>query len=337
MKGFFLSKDLSKNVIDVVASALRTKDLNLGLFFDKYVLWWKENNELKCSPEVQVALLRIIYNNPQEAKRLLENPNPSGKKFREKMTENVRKSLSFEFFPLNEYKRYEKRVNNLFNNLKRMGYYIKYLPDENSGLPLNWRLVINLGAASVYETSLLFHRNYSIPYIPGSAVKGVTRHWTIQKFAKEYQKQRDVSYEIAIKEVDKALENGEDLGIKVNEITFKDVIKIFGTQKQRGKVIFFDTPPVLDDRDRDFVVLDVMNVHYRDYYQDKSSKTPPGDWMNPNPIFFLAVEKGTKFRFAVASKNQKLAEKAIKLLKEAVKKIGIGAKTSAGYGYFEVK
>jgi CRISPR-associated protein Cmr6 len=206
----------------------------------------------------------------------------------------------------------------------------------NSGLSLNWRLIINLGAASVYETSLLFHRNYSIPYIPGSAVKGVTRHWAIQRFAEEVQKLKNISYEEAVKEVDAALENGKDLGIKLDDgIKFKELIDIFGTQNQKGRIIFFDALPIIE-RNKDFVVLDVMNVHYRDYYQDEKGGIPPGDWMNPNPIFFLAVEKGTKFRFALASRNEELVEKAKTLLKEALENLGIGAKTSAGYGYFEM-
>jgi len=222
-----------------------------------------------------------------------------------------------------------KRFNSLINTLENEGFAI-----ECETLDLSWRLAINLGAASVYETSLLFHRNYSIPYIPGSAIKGVTRHWAIQKFAKEVQKLKSVSYEKAVKEVEMTLENGRDLGIELDGIKFKELTDIFGTQNQKGKVIFFDALPVLNDENKDFIVLDVMNVHYRDYYQDESGKTPPGDWMNPNPVFFLAVE-GIKFKFVVASKDSNLAERAMELLKEAVKKIGIGAKTSAGYGYFE--
>ena len=45
------------------------------------------------------------------------------------------------------------------------------------------------------------------------------------------------------------------------------------------------------------------------------------------------MEKGTKFKFALASKEEGFVEKANKLLKEALENIGIGAKTSAGYGY----
>lgn len=329
MKGFFLSKEVSERLIDVIADAVKAKKLNLGLFFDKYVLWWKEKGELKCNPQVQMALLK----NPQGVKRLLNYPNIEGKKFREEMTNRVvRFSLPFGFFSTNWYKFYEKRLKYLFNTLDQMGYY-----PESKELSLNWRLIINLGAASVYETSLLFHRNYSIPYIPGSAVKGVTRHWTIQKFAEEYQKSKNIKYEDAIKKVDKALENGEDLKLEVDILKFEELIKIFGTQNKKGEVIFFDALPVLDEnQNKDLIVLDVMNVHYGDYYGDKEGKIPPGDWMNPNPIFFLAVEKGTKFRFCVASKEKELAEKTMELLKEAAKNIGIGAKTSAGYGYFEV-
>ena len=84
-----------------------------------------------------------------------------------------------------------------------------------------------------------------------------------------------------------------------------------------------------------------MNVHYKPYYEaserelKENKEKAPGEWHSPTPIFFLAVEKRTKFRFALASKNENLIEKAKELLKEALDKIGIGAKTSAGYGYFE--
>jgi len=307
MKGFFLPKDLSERLIDVVADAIRAKKMNTGLFFDKCVLWWRERDELKCNPKVQIGLLKKIYINFQEIKGLLESSGIAGRKLAEKITEDVELSLPFGFFfPLDEYRLYKKRINNLLSILEQMGYHVEYLPGANSGLPLSWRLIINLGAASVYETSLLFHRNYSVPYIPGSAVKGVANH-----------------YAIMLKEEGK--------------VTNEEHRRIFGDQNRKGEVIFFDALPIPDDENKDFVVLDVMNVHYREYYQDESGRTPPGDWMNPNPVFFLAVEKGTKFMFTVASRDENLAKKAIELLKEAVERIGIGAKTSAGYGYFDVK
>jgi CRISPR-associated protein Cmr6 len=261
-----MPRNQSINVKNVIKTLTDQKlPLNLGLFFEKCTLWYEERGKRKCGIGKQFSLLR--------KDEILRVP--------------------FHLVPVILYENYGKRFENLIDSLEDLNYKTKKLE-----LKPIWRLVINLGAASVYETSLLFHRNYAVPIIPGSAVKGVTHH-----YAEEYGK------------------SSED-----------EIAKIFGTQDKKGEVIFFDALPVID-RDRDFIVLDVMNVHYRDYYQDEKGKTP-GDWMNPNPVFFLTVE-GIRFRFTVASKDEKLAERATELLKEVLLTIGIGAKTSAGYGYFE--
>lgn len=231
---------------------------------------------------------------------------------------NIRLDLP-PLFDTNLYKVFCNRMDHLLNTLKVSNHVV-----EEKEYELSWRLLINLGAASVYETSLLFHRNYSIPYIPGSAVKGITRHWAIQKFAKNSGKSPE--------DIDSALSKGEDLGISVDSISFVDLIEIFGAQDKKGKVIFFDALPILK-QNKAFIVLDVMNVHYKRYYEGKET---PGDWHNPTPVFFLAVERGTRFRFSLASKDGKIIDKTVRLLEEALKNIGIGAKTSAGYGYFEV-
>jgi len=330
-KGFYLPQQIGKNIVDTVKNAIETNSLNLGLFLDKYVLWYEEKDgKMNTNLTVQVSFLRKIDRLPGEVKKLLTDSQLSGKKFKNKIMENEKLSVPFEILPIKYYESYRQRMENLIVHLKQMGYSVMHVEQS-----LNWRLLVNLGAASVYEASLLFHRNYSIPYIPGSAVKGATRHWSIQKFVEELRKS-DISYEDGVKKIDLALENGNDLNINADEVAFRDLIRIFGTQNKKGDVIFFNALPVLKEN-KDFVVLDIMNVHYGDYYRDESGKTPPGDWMNPTPVFFLAVEKGTKFKFTVISKNSNLANKAINLLKEAINKIGIGAKTSAGYGYFEVE
>ena len=60
---------------------------------------------------------------------------------------------------------------------------------------------------------------------------------------------------------------------------------------------------------------------------------------NPIPVFFPAVETGAVFRFVVAptprSKDGDV-EFAAKYLKIALNEHGIGAKTAAGYGWFEI-
>jgi len=328
-KGFFVPRKMEEKLIDILTEATKEKKLNLGLFLDKYVLWWYDDreNERKCNLDVQLSLLKKVIDKPNDVRNLLTNSNVRGRKFREKMIEDVRLSISSDFIPIPLKDRadnfYKKKMDHLLDILSQTGFHIEYLPDRRSGLTLNWRLAINLGAASVYETSLLFHRNYSIPYIPGSAVKGVTRHWAILKFAEKSKKNP--------KMIDNALSQGKDLEISVENISFADLIRIFGTQGKKGEVIFFDALPIIEQKN-DFIVLDVMNVHYKPYYEKGET---PSDWHNPTPIFFLAVEMGTKFRFALASMSENLVKKAKELLKEALRNIGIGAKTSAGYGYFE--
>ena len=237
-------------------------------------------------------------------------------------------NLALHSFNNDLYLTFHNRLNAILNNFKMRRYSI-----EDDLHEVKWRLIINLGAASVYETSLLLHRNYSIPYIPGSAIKGVTRHWAIQKFAEEFQKRNNVSYEYAVKEISTSLENGKELEMKVDDIEFKELVEIFGGQDKKGRVIFFDAMPVIDemDKSKEFIILDIMNVHYKPYYEKAEI---PGDWHDPVPVFFLAVEKGIKFRFVMASKNKKLVMDTKKLLTEALENLGIGAKTSSGYGLF---
>jgi len=215
---------------------------------------------------------------------------------------------------------------------ERIEHWIKNMGNnfEKFEATTSWRLVIGLGASHPQETSMTLHHIYGIPYIPGSAIKGVTRHWAVLKFAEEMSKSENIKFEKAIEEVSKALENGEKIDLKVEDLEFNQLIEIFGTQKQQGKVIFFDAYPVGDIN----LKIDVMNPHYPEYY---SKGQAPTDWQNPIPIKFLTVEN-TKFQFylAVRGKNSnKILEKAKELCLEALKEHGIGAKTSLGYGIFE--
>src|SRR5579872_4123075 len=41
----------------------------------------------------------------------------------------------------------------------------------------DWRMVVGLGGESVLETDLTLHHLYGIPFIPGSALKGLTRSY----------------------------------------------------------------------------------------------------------------------------------------------------------------
>jgi CRISPR-associated protein Cmr6 len=168
-----------------------------------------------------------------------------------------------------------------------------------------WRLVIGLGSPSVYETSITLHHIYGFPFIPGQAVKGVTRNFVICQY----------------------FDKDEEKAEKNDEFT-----NIFGSTKNKGKVFFFDAYPTEVPR----LDYDVINVHYSEYY---SGKREPTDDQPPVPISFLTV-KNTTFAFPIGlpknAENEDLTfqgQNISDVIKAALEEKGIGAKTAAGYGH----
>jgi CRISPR-associated protein Cmr6 len=81
-----------------------------------------------------------------------------------------------------------------------------------------------------------------------------------------------------------------------------------------------------------------MNPHYGDYYSDENGETPPADYLDPTPIKFLTVSKGTKFTFrALVPQDSNLFEPVKIAFENAIKDEGVGAKTAVGYGRFEIQ
>src|SRR6266699_4290327 len=165
---------------------------------------------------------------------------------------------------------------------------------------IDWRMVMGLGGETVLETDLTLHYLYGTPYIPGSALKGLTRAYV----------------------------TGEIEGYKSDEIDKdnEEIKRIFGSQEHAGTVIFFDAMPL--DGKAGFV-LDIMNPHYPEYY---SGNKPPTNDQSPIPVTFLTVAN-TTFTFALAprdaSKEQHVRdlEQVKAWLQEAVQKYGVGGKT----------
>ena len=232
-----------------------------------------------------------------------------------------------------------------------------------------WRMIIGLGNESVYETSMTLHHIYGIPYIPGSAIKGVIGHYFIQNEFEETEcewKQINV-FENVLENFDvkkdeeldfedfkrkfstkdrKASENLYNYFCESSNIKNESKILIelyqtlFGSQKKKGSIIFFDAFPIKPPN----IEPDVINVHYPDYYGESK---PPADYQNPKPIFFLTV-KETPFQFIIGIKSrdnttinggkfkgQNIMKVAEKYLKGALSEHGIGAKTAVGYGYMK--
>ncbi|MCF2138522.1 MAG: type III-B CRISPR module RAMP protein Cmr6 [Candidatus Lokiarchaeota archaeon] len=258
----------------------------------------------------------IITNFEIENFNLKWNKNPNIKIEQNKIKISFQKGKkNISFRKQDEYKQYYKRT---FN-------FIKDLNIEFNTLILKpkWRLVIGLGNESIYETSMTLHHIYGIPYISGSAIKGVTRSFIINE-----------NY------------NGKEENALLKDSIFCDIFgcpkKSVYKENRRGKIIFFDAFPIEDVK----FELDVMTPHYQPYYSDPS-KNPPADYYNPIPINFLTISK-TKFKFIIGIKkkdntlinnNQYNGTTLLNItndfLIKTLTEYGIGAKTAVGYGFME--
>lgn len=198
----------------------------------------------------------------------------------------------------------------------------------------NWRWVIGLGNASVYENGITLHHVYGIPFLPGSALKGLLRNWIIFRcFGRNNEAEARALGNTLFKAVFGHPSEGEFEG-------------------KQGKAVFFDAFPMEPPQ----IAPDVMNAHFQPYYEKKK---PPADWLSPNPVFFMTI-KGGKYKFKIGLKpgdNLALSDfgsdgKALSWifedkasiqecrildllgywLEDSLEFSGIGAKTAVGYG-----
>lgn len=189
-------------------------------------------------------------------------------------------------------------------------------------LTLKSRLMVNMAGGVLENANLCLHPFTGQPRIPGSAVKGVTRHaaWRMWKEEKNPAVKTGMARAIADifgyptqdKELDAALA--------------REVSNIEANTHLAGSVIFLDAHPL----DRAPLVEEVLTPHTNN---------------RPNPQTFPAVEAGATFVFAMlpgrrmatfaADTRETYWTLAQSWLREALCEDGVGAKTAAGYGWFQ--
>ncbi len=192
---------------------------------------------------------------------------------------------------------YKNRKKALLENYRTRGYHV-----ECFSMATDYRFISGLGGAHVLETGLMLHPLYGFPFLPASGVKGLARAYAE----------------------------------KVAEASDEELLEVFGSEdkdrvldsNREGKVVFFDgIPAEFPD-----IEIDIMNPHYGDYYQGNK---PPADYLDPNPITFLAIAPGKAFMFSLFSSEESLLEKSVRWLKGGLIELGAGGKTNVGYGYFK--
>lgn len=171
-----------------------------------------------------------------------------------------------------------------------------------------------LGNEHPIENGFAFLTPYGLPYLAGSGVKGALRR------AAEDLRVTQKLIDVLFGPEDPATNGGSPLP---------------EAQRRRGALVFWDSFPEPKGGE---LVVEIMTPHYSDYYQGRSS---PHDAGQPNPIPFLAVPAGSRFRFVVTFDPTFVPPDASPLdWKEVVRNafahsfalLGFGAKTAVGYG-----
>ncbi|HXH07486.1 MAG TPA: type III-B CRISPR module RAMP protein Cmr6 [Vicinamibacterales bacterium] len=260
-------------------------------------------------------------------------------------------------------------------------------------------LVTGVGSEHPLENGFAFLDPYGVPYLPGSAIKGVVRRaaeeltlfdshsgwdllalWWLFGFDMksgfvgaissrgttsapghlgEVQRQWGEAYREACERL--APDAAADwlraaAASELEEQWQKDPIAFLRsfadadakTAVRRlhlsGSLRFWDAivrPPHGDLR------VDIMNPHHQKYYQlgGSGSFEAPGDFRNPNPIFFLSVPPGALLTFIVLFAPVAAVPSSLRaggwqaLLRAAFAHgftyLGFGAKTAVGYGLLE--
>lgn len=170
-------------------------------------------------------------------------------------------------------------------------------------------LSMHLARASALENAgICLHNLYGFPIIPGSGLKGLTRAW--------------------------ATNEGHDADLirQIFGASAEDVRQKHG--EQAGSIIFYDAIPRIWPE----LSVDIVNNHHSKYYAGKDAA---GDWESPIPVYFLTVEAGAKFAFALGKTHTQVSDdlltQAAQWLQSALTWSGAGAKTNAGYGLFKAE
>ena len=165
------------------------------------------------------------------------------------------------------------------------------------------RLAVGLGDESVIETAITLHHTYGVPYIPGSALKGLAASYARQRLGDLRWRQDSDAYQV-----------------------------LFGTMGDASFVTFFDALYVPGSGcNGQALYPDVITVHHPDYYQQQDKA--PADWDNPNPVSFLSAT-GT-YMIALAGPPV-WVDATFRILELALADMGVGAKTSSGYGRLRI-
>ncbi|QIW22852.1 type III-B CRISPR module RAMP protein Cmr6 [Sulfolobus sp. S-194] len=201
-----------------------------------------------------------------------------------------------------------KLISDLTNEIKKALISLNYRVIDVTGR-VNYKALSGLSEGLfhlIFEVGLNYDEILDIPYIPGSTIKGILRS-------------------------------------NLYALTKDDGEEIFGGKNNEGYIIVGDAYPI-GEKGR-VLIGDIINPHY--YRGGNPIKTEYE--VSPVPIVHLAIRENVRFRFIIGvDKRAKIDSVKEKLnVKDAVElisllllysmKIGLGARSTKGYNFFELE
>jgi CRISPR-associated protein Cmr6 len=177
-------------------------------------------------------------------------------------------------------------------------------------------VVTGTGAGGVRNVGIELHGTYGWPVLPGTALKGA---------AHSFARDETETHDDTVAAVFGAPPSGGDDGLaRAGAVTFLDTLPGPGGVAVGEHVLTPHTRGYRIGGDDDEADADAA-----------SGPKPPGEYLNPVPIPFLVLTDGV-FHIHLVGPQPEVGQAAA-LLAEALSEIGLGAKTTSGYGYFEIE
>ncbi len=198
----------------------------------------------------------------------------------------------YKFGNVDVYTAHKNRMESVASGLKNQGYIVKTFM-----LKAVSGLCIGMGRDSAIENGITLERNLGIPIIPSSSIKGVIRSY-VTLYGTDEEKSK----------INRYFGSDDDDNPKSGEVDFLNAYMISGNESYK---------------------VDIINNHFQEYYSEGQA---PNDWFSPNPVYFLRISEGKVFEFTILGKDEKIVSEVQNLIEKAFKEVGVGGKTSVGYG-----
>jgi CRISPR-associated protein Cmr6 len=185
------------------------------------------------------------------------------------------------------------------------------------------RVVVGLGNVVPVERGISLHHLFGTPIFPGSGIKGILV--------------REALYQLELEELVASVKN--DLPFAWADLTANSeeqkkalwqMQALFGDINGAGRLKVYDALWVPEPKA--FLRKNIDTQHNVRYYTKPTENHWPDDTDGPNPIQSVTLARDVKMRFWLDADGEEWTSAAYELLSLALERIGIGAKTSAGYG-----